>query len=919
MQPTGNPYLDAYSTQGGGGGAAAPAAPAGGGGHGLLGGLYDTFIKPAVSTVAGLPSDLYHGITAAGIGAGSIARGEHGSVAASTKQRALDEMRKAAGYGQFFKPDVASQQANTGKTLEGVGGKTVSNVANLEAFNPALAGANAGSVMKIGAGLGAAQGVGSAMQQGGSAGDVVGAGLGGGLAGAATAGALHGAGVLGSKVLGRGGVPAVAGAKRDLVGGNVAKNATKAGEIKGQNLAAQQQDEAGFNLPGAQKGIRRATSFDKNGNVVSLQPTTEALRAVGMSPESVGPDGAAFGGALDQNMQAFHDLSLQAINKHMSNATEGIKVDGSGAMQLGSTAIQDAELGKFSKNGQTGAANETRRNLQSALDGVGSSATVEQVLGAVSKLDAYRSGLAEAAQAGLPQAIKQRGVYQTVMDHLDELLNSQNVDHAIANHQLGIDEQNALRADIINGGGSHGLADSLINAINNGKSFAELRSAKQPAVVAGNLARVARRAQAEAPTEAFSQGGQGMRNALVEGAIALKHPGYMPFFLANAAKQGSAGVKGAIAKRLAPGSFQAGMDQALAPSETVANKFDTSAPEQVATTGAANIGFQGETPTIPVPVGRQETTTTQDLVGPTRASIPMGGGQPSLKVNNPLAAPLGGARSRLAENTQTQRVTNIPPPSGATPTLHGMTTPERIPTEAPPLPPAEAPVAPSGGQRMAPAALGLMAGLRNNLAGQAGAATAASPAPQQQAAAVVDTGTSTAGMSQPQQSSPYSLQNLQADIQRDPKNASTYMDIYKTFNSASAAPKATAAQIASAQAITDGYAALNSASDQLAGMGGTGPKNAGGKLPLIGGYINSNVAAYEKTRIDLATALAKALTGRSAVPHSLITQYMNSIPDATTPPAQAAQQMANLQNQLDQRAQQEAVLNPAAAQLVGGQ
>lgn len=98
--------------------------------------------------------------------------------------------------------------------------------------------------------------------------------------------------------------------------------------------------------------------------------------------------------------------------------------------------------------------------------------------------------------------------------------------------------------------------------------------------------------------------------------------------------------------------------------------------------------------------------------------------------------------------------------------------------------------------------------------------------------------------------------------------------------------------------IQDAFSFLDTADQQIQDMGGTGAKNSIGGIPLIGQYLEPKVAAYKQTKVDLATALAKALTGSARPAASVIARFEESLPQPTDAPDKAAQKLANLRQEL---------------------
>jgi hypothetical protein len=807
MQPTGNPYLDATMANNMNRGPAAPTQAAKPASHGFLGSLYDAVLKPTVKTLTDIPSDLYHGLTATGIAAGSVARGEHGSVAASTKQRALDEMKKSAGYGQFFKPTVDEQNAGgVGKTLEGIGGKGVSNIANVEAFNPALLGmkgastaAKIGNAAKVGGSLGAAQGTGQAMQQGGDLGQVGDAALAGGLAGAATGAALQGAGSAVKGITGRltgkaktGNIPVrTATTGKEGFAGNAA---FQAGQDKAQNTIAA--NEAPFNVSGAKQGINNATAKDKSGLPVSLQQVHDFLRGVKMSPDTGG-------GSLPENMQILHDASMESINNHLDKATAGIKVDGSDAASVGRDAVM-GEVGNLGSNKRSGAAVDTLAQVRIDTKGLSRSSSVADILGAISKLEGRQADIHAAVQAGDKVSTGQNNVYQKVIDHLHDQMNESHVNEAIKGYRMTLGDANALRADTVNGGGSHELATHLIDTINNGKNYASQRSARQIPLIAGKLADAQRMAEAKAVTQEVPGSDRAVSGTAAEGAIAINNPGFGPFAAAHILARNYNKLKAGAAKMANPGAYEAGLQQGLAPAPDTAAKI--------------NLGNQS-------------------------AGMPGGGATP------------------------------------------------------PPGPPA-----PSGGLNPTLAANGgnILGMMRNATANNAGGAVTGPPVPQQQPNQGQPVAMGSGDIAQQvQPQSDYPLQAMEADIARDPKNASTYMELEKMMNSSTSSTagniKPNATQYGEAQS---GMQSLQQLSDMIQQNPNIVGQTAipGQNMPLIGGLVRSAAGTgdYQAAAQNTLDALARARTG-AAMSKQEEAFYQRMLPQAGDNPQTVQFKLQQLQ------------------------
>ena len=149
-----------------------------------------------------------------------------------------------------------------------------------------------------------------------------------------------------------------------------------------------------------------------------------------------------------------------------------------------------------------------------------------------------------------------------------------------------------------------------------------------------------------------------------------------------------------------------------------------------------------------------------------------------------------------------------------------------------------------------------------------------------------------------------SLQNVLSAMAADPKNASLYKQMYDmqvAANKADMTPK----QQQSQTDIGDAFSYLQSAEQQLTQAGGA--KGAFGNatdIPIAGQYINPAGSAYQQTKVDIATALAKALTGNSRPAAQVINMYMHSLPSVTDTPQVAAQKLQNVRLELMNKAKQ---------------
>lgn len=128
-----------------------------------------------------------------------------------------------------------------------------------------------------------------------------------------------------------------------------------------------------------------------------------------------------------------------------------------------------------------------------------------------------------------------------------------------------------------------------------------------------------------------------------------------------------------------------------------------------------------------------------------------------------------------------------------------------------------------------------------------------------------------------------------------------------------------AAQQKTANDIQDAFSFLDTAEQEIKDLGGAqGPKAELAGIPIVGKYIEPKVAAYNQTRVDLATALAKSLTGSARPAASVIKQFELSLPNPTDSPDQATQKLDNLRRELGNKAQNYG-LDPTTGQPTGGQ
>lgn len=123
----------------------------------------------------------------------------------------------------------------------------------------------------------------------------------------------------------------------------------------------------------------------------------------------------------------------------------------------------------------------------------------------------------------------------------------------------------------------------------------------------------------------------------------------------------------------------------------------------------------------------------------------------------------------------------------------------------------------------------------------------------------------------PQETSPYTRAGLMADIQRDPKNAAKYVDMYSSLakiyapSSTSQVGKVTAQQFGLAQS---GMQSLQNLANLISQNPSVVSKTAtpGRKLPIVGGYISqaAGTGEYDALAFNVADALLRLRTGAQA-------------------------------------------------------
>lgn len=194
-----------------------------------------------------------------------------------------------------------------------------------------------------------------------------------------------------------------------------------------------------------------------------------------------------------------------------------------------------------------------------------------------------------------------------------------------------------------------------------------------------------------------------------------------------------------------------------------------------------------------------------------------------------------------------------------------------------------------------------------NIAGSAGntsaPATASSPQSSDLTSALMQAQGGDQADQQPQSQSPYNLQDLQYDTERDPANAAKYIDYYnsldKIYNPSSTnatVNKPTAQQYGLA---SSGVQSLQELADQMSQNPNIVTKNAtpGQGLPLVGSLISnaSGAADYHSLADNVLQAIIHLQTGATATP-SEVTAAHGQLPqpgDSETVKQQKLQTLLN--------------------------
>lgn len=160
-----------------------------------------------------------------------------------------------------------------------------------------------------------------------------------------------------------------------------------------------------------------------------------------------------------------------------------------------------------------------------------------------------------------------------------------------------------------------------------------------------------------------------------------------------------------------------------------------------------------------------------------------------------------------------------------------------------------------------------------------------------------------------QPNTPFTQENIQNAIATDiaatgGTHITQLLGLYNAFGSPAAQKAQQTTLSATDQArhdsINSAQSSLDAAEANLLSAGGAkGPlEGQVTKVPIIGQYVNNPGTAYESTKIETATNLAKAITGGSRPAANVIEQYLHSLPSVTDTKEQAQAKLNFLRSQL---------------------
>lgn len=781
---------------------------------GLFGFVYKNLIAPTVHAVSAIPGDVIHAGQALGTVGGSILQGHHGTQLAADKQKALDQIRQTTA-GSGMASTVSEENARPmGRELEKIAGNTGTQILNATA--PLAGGGSlAGKVglkalttagLKTGAKLGAAGGAASAMSQGQSGEEVANAAGMGGIFGG---GAGAAGGILGSAVGKLAGKSA-----RSSGPGMFPGAATKAGERSAvADKAAQAVDFAGA----TPTDIKSTMGYDKGGSPIGLTQVSNFMRGLKVPANA-------------HNMEATHQFLTGAIGGNLKDITDSVSTSVVNPTSVAAEAIRNNRglLGQINRNG-SGAAADTLNHVSQATQGITEGSPVSDVLTAISQLEEARNNLNHPISMGNTVAKGQDAVYKQVIDNLHKSLDSAGVNKAVTNFKATPELEQAIHADAAQNGLSPEMAQHVIDTLNNSSSYSHLRSAMQPGVVAGKLARVAKETFSNQVPKVGKTNGPTLPSWEI--AASLHNPAYL--MSAGAKLAGENGIVDTALSKMNRGAFDAGREAGLAPDEATAMKL--ARPGGGPTTGEGGGG------TAPA--------TSTGLSGVTGSLQKMG--------LSMIGAGTGQAANQIGQTAGDQ---------GEPATIPGSSSPDSPPVPTETQPSVDASSIPGG-----------------------------------------------------------TLEDLQAEIQADPKNAAIYKQVYDEAQKQVKASTPSPAQTKSLSAVRNAQATLDQIKQSFKAAGGGQGKLSGVVSNLLGNAgINSEVATYNDTATAMAASLYKALGNTGTISDRDQVLIAKLIPKITDSETTAQAKIAQLENLLQQAEENTSAGQPipptnASDQLIGVQ
>lgn len=152
----------------------------------------------------------------------------------------------------------------------------------------------------------------------------------------------------------------------------------------------------------------------------------------------------------------------------------------------------------------------------------------------------------------------------------------------------------------------------------------------------------------------------------------------------------------------------------------------------------------------------------------------------------------------------------------------------------------------------------------------------------------------------PEDAGLYSQEALAYDVSRDPKNASTYMSLFKTLQAAQEASKPSKKAIKAQDAAAAGNQALNivDSLEQSFGRAGGGQGRIPGLAATIAGKagFNNNVNIYNDSRLAFLSQVARTLGEKGVLTDRDIERIARAFPSPTNNPQEAAAKWAQIRS-----------------------